>query len=129
MKKIMTVIRKEYLERVRSKSFVIGTLLGPALMSMFIVLPMLSDRAHKIVSQCADEEESKKLVDVIVPTSFNFPNVGKLMTLTFVPFAGWFTGFLVPQGQMPSFLVSGLLVYITGGLESPFTFFFVLPIA
>ncbi len=41
MKKIMTVIRKEYLERVRSKSFVIGTLLGPALMSMFIVLPML----------------------------------------------------------------------------------------
>ncbi len=41
MSKIMTVIRKEYLERVRSKSFVIGTLLGPALMSMFIVLPML----------------------------------------------------------------------------------------
>ncbi len=86
--------------------------------NLFIVLPMLSDRAHKIVSQCADEEESKKLVDVIVPTSFNFPNVGKLMTLTFVPFAGWFTGFLVPQGQMPSFLVSGL-----------FTFFGSIPVA
>ncbi len=41
MTKVFTVIRKEYLERVRSKSFVIGTLLGPALMSMFIVLPML----------------------------------------------------------------------------------------
>ncbi len=41
MKKILTVVRKEYLERVRSKSFVIGTLLGPALMSMFIVMPML----------------------------------------------------------------------------------------
>ena len=37
MRKILTVIRKEYLERVRSKSFVIGTLLGPALMSMFIL--------------------------------------------------------------------------------------------
>ena len=41
MKKILTVIRKEYLERVRSKSFLIGTLLGPALMSMFIVVPVL----------------------------------------------------------------------------------------
>jgi len=41
VKKILTVIRKEYLERVRSKSFVIGTLLGPALMSMFILIPVL----------------------------------------------------------------------------------------
>ena len=41
MRKVMTIIRKEYLERVRSKSFLIGTLLGPALMSMFIVLPVL----------------------------------------------------------------------------------------
>lgn len=41
MNKVLTVIRKEYLERVRSKSFLIGTLLGPALMSMFIVLPLL----------------------------------------------------------------------------------------
>ena len=35
MSKVLTIIRKEYLERVRSKSFLIGTLLGPALMSMF----------------------------------------------------------------------------------------------
>lgn len=41
MNKVLTIIRKEYLERVRSKSFVIGTLLGPALMSLFIVLPLL----------------------------------------------------------------------------------------
>ncbi len=86
--------------------------------NLFIVLPMLSDRAHKIISQCTDNEESKQLIDVIVPTSFNFPNVGKLMTLTFVPFAGWFTGFVIPQGQMPTFLVSGL-----------FTFFGSIPVA
>ena len=41
MSKVLTVIAREYLERVRSKSFVIGTVLGPALMSMFIVLPAL----------------------------------------------------------------------------------------
>jgi ABC-2 type transport system permease protein len=41
MNKVLTIIRKEYLERVRSKSFLIGTVLGPALMSLFIVLPLL----------------------------------------------------------------------------------------
>ncbi len=41
MSRVFTIVRKEYLERVRSKSFVVGTLLGPALMSMFIWLPVL----------------------------------------------------------------------------------------
>ncbi len=42
MNKVLTVISREYLERVRSRSFVIGTVLGPLLMSMFIVVPMLT---------------------------------------------------------------------------------------
>jgi ABC-2 type transport system permease protein len=42
MSKVLTVISREYLERVRSKSFLIGTILGPALMSMFIVIPLLT---------------------------------------------------------------------------------------
>lgn len=41
MSKVVTIIRKEYLERVRSKSFLIGTVLGPALMSMVFLLPVL----------------------------------------------------------------------------------------
>lgn len=41
MSKVGTVIRKEYTERVRSKSFVIGTILGPALMSLIFFLPMI----------------------------------------------------------------------------------------
>ncbi len=45
MSKLLTVLRKEYLERVRAKSFIIGTLVGPALMSMMIFLPvLLADR-------------------------------------------------------------------------------------
>jgi len=47
MNKIYTVIRKEYLERVRSKSFVIATLLGPAIMSLFILMPMMLSDAGK----------------------------------------------------------------------------------
>jgi len=41
MSRVLTIIRKEYLERVRSKSFVLGTVLVPALMSLVIVIPML----------------------------------------------------------------------------------------
>lgn len=42
MNRILTIISREYLERVRSKSFLIGTVLGPALMSLFLVVPLLT---------------------------------------------------------------------------------------
>lgn len=42
MNRILTIISREYLERVRSKSFAIGTVLGPALMSLLLVVPMLT---------------------------------------------------------------------------------------
>ena len=67
MNKIYTVIRKEYLERVRSKSFVIATLLGPAIMSLFILLPMLlSDTGkdeERIVELKANNETGQKVLN------------------------------------------------------------------
>ncbi len=59
MNKIYTVIRKEYLERVRSKSFVIATLLGPAIMSLFILMPMLLSDTGK---------DKERLVGVVDPS-------------------------------------------------------------
>src|ERR1051325_3657378 len=44
MNKILLVIKREYLERVRSKWFLIGTLLGPLLMSSFILVPIVVQR-------------------------------------------------------------------------------------
>lgn len=41
MRKIMAVIKREYLQIVRTKGFIIGTLLGPILMSLFMVVPVL----------------------------------------------------------------------------------------
>ncbi len=41
MKKMFTVVKREYLERVKKKSFLIGTILGPALMAVLIFAPML----------------------------------------------------------------------------------------
>lgn len=41
MKKILAVIKREYLQIVRTKGFIIGTILGPVLMSLFIIVPVL----------------------------------------------------------------------------------------
>ena len=57
MNKIFTVIRKEYLERVRSKSFMIGTILGPALMSLMILLPVL------LADSGGDEQRTIGVID------------------------------------------------------------------
>jgi len=56
--RVLTIIRKEYLERVRSKSFLVGTLLGPALMSMFIVLPVL------VAESGGDDERTVGVIDL-----------------------------------------------------------------
>ena len=70
MKKILTVIRKEYLERVRSKSFLIGTLLGPLLMSMFIVIPVLV---------AGKGSEDTRTVGVIDPSGMYFDSLVEVM--------------------------------------------------
>ena len=83
MSKVLTVISREYLERVRSKSFLIGTLLGPALMSMFIVIPLLTagnggkdQRTIAVIDQSGDvrgplaavlAEEAETVEDVYEP--------------------------------------------------------------
>ena len=41
MRRLWPIIRREYLERVRSKAFIIATLLGPVLMTVLTVAPAL----------------------------------------------------------------------------------------
>jgi len=41
MRKILSVIKREYIQIVRTKGFVIGTVLGPVLMAAFLVVPVL----------------------------------------------------------------------------------------
>ncbi len=41
MSKILTVIKREYFQMVKSKGFIIGTVLGPVLMAGIILIPMV----------------------------------------------------------------------------------------
>ncbi len=44
MNKLLTIIKREYLTRVKSKGFIIGTILGPIIMSSFVLVPVLIGR-------------------------------------------------------------------------------------
>ncbi len=80
--------------------------------SLLIVLPLLSERMKEVLAESRiAEQEAESAVDLVVPINFNLPNLGKLMSLAFVPFAGWFAGTPVEIGQFPLFLVSGLLSF------------------
>ena len=41
MKKLLAVIRREYVQGVRNKGFIISTLLAPGVMALFFVVPLL----------------------------------------------------------------------------------------
>jgi Na+/H+-dicarboxylate symporter/ABC-type amino acid transport substrate-binding protein len=77
--------------------------------NLLIVLPILADKCKAMVQDDASgSEDASSAVDVLIPVSFNFPNMGKLLTLSFIPFAAWFVDISISVGQYPNFLVSGL---------------------
>ncbi len=59
--------------------------------NLFIVLPMLTDAVKELLAEHhTGDDADETLPGIIVPASFNFPHTGKLMSLSYVLFAGWF---------------------------------------
>jgi ABC-type amino acid transport substrate-binding protein len=80
--------------------------------SLLIVLPLLAEATKDILERAGvSRDRSAPVVDVITPINFNIPNLGKLIALSYVLFAGWFAGSDVPVSQYPQFLVSGLFSF------------------
>jgi Na+/H+-dicarboxylate symporter/ABC-type amino acid transport substrate-binding protein len=78
--------------------------------NLLIVIPMLTDHGKELLRKSAGASaESESSVDVIVPISFNFPNVGKLLQLIFIIFAAWFTKSVIGLGGYVNLTLSGLL--------------------
>jgi len=77
--------------------------------SLLIVIPLIAQRAKGLLDEIgARTPEAESAVDLMVPVNFNLPNMGKLLTLSFALFAGWYSGSSVPATQYPMFLVAGL---------------------
>ena len=76
---------------------------------LFIVLPGLMLASQTLLDRLSPgDPEPGRLTEVIVPASFNFPHTGKLLSLSFVLFAGWFADALVPLSHYPQLALVGL---------------------
>ena len=83
--------------------------------NLFVVLTVLTDNCKKIFENYdLKREKTDTYVDVLIPISFNFPNIGKLIMLLFVLFAVWFSGGSLNLGQYGTFVSSGLLSFFGG---------------
>ncbi|HET7217897.1 MAG TPA: cation:dicarboxylase symporter family transporter [Vicinamibacterales bacterium] len=79
---------------------------------LFIVLPILLEASKRLIEQYAPQDpQAASLPDVIVPASFNFPHTGKLLSISFVLFAGWFTDAAVRIVDYPRLALSGLVSF------------------
>ena len=89
---------------------------------LFIVLPILIHACKELLQQHRlTDENTAGLPDVIVPVSFNFPHTGKLLSLSFILFAGWFADAAVSVSQYPQLALTGLLTFF-GSLNAAVPF-------
>jgi Na+/H+-dicarboxylate symporter/ABC-type amino acid transport substrate-binding protein len=89
---------------------------------LFIVLPGLMHASHTLLGRLdPGDEASGRLTEIIVPASFNFPHTGKLLSLSFVLFAGWFADALVPLSDYPQLALAGLVTFF-GSLNAAVPF-------
>lgn len=86
--------------------------------SLFIVLPILDDRARSLLAERGADEEAGRQVGVVVPIAFTLAGAGKLLGLVFVLFAGWQSGFPVSRLDYPEFAFTGLFSSFAGSAVS-----------
>lgn len=58
MRKILAVVRREYIQIVRTKGFIIGTILGPVVIGLFILVPMA------VSMMSIEKQETIGIIDV-----------------------------------------------------------------
>jgi Na+/H+-dicarboxylate symporter/ABC-type amino acid transport substrate-binding protein len=91
---------------------------------VFIVLPSLTDSCKELLTRhlpTGKGDHAATLPDVIVPASFNFPHTGKLLSLSFVLFAGWFANVPIPFTSYPALALTGWLTFF-GSLSAAVPF-------
>lgn len=78
--------------------------------NLFVVLPVLTENAKELFKKYElTRDNTDNYVDVVIPVTFNFPNLGKLSCLLFILFAVWFSGGKLNVADYPFFIVGGVL--------------------
>ena len=76
---------------------------------VFIVLPALIDASKDLLREYDREDREAALPEVIVPTVYNLPHSGKLLSISFVLFASWYAGAPLDLSELPRLSITGVL--------------------
>ncbi len=99
-----------------------GLLTAFAAGDLFIVLPTLIEASKALIAEhVRDDERVVALPEVIVPASFNFPHTGKLLSISFILFAGWFSDAAIAVADYPRVAATGLVTFF-GSLNAAVPF-------
>ena len=98
-------------------------LIAFATANLVIALPLIIARSRELLSSLDESltPESPEIASppqVLVPASYVFPDMGRLISLSFIPFAAWFGGSSLPFSQYPGFLLAGLASFFGDGLTA-----------
>jgi ABC-type amino acid transport substrate-binding protein len=76
--------------------------------NLFIVLPTLIAEVKGLLREHQPKgDENASLPEIIIPASFNFPHTGKLLSLSYVLFAGWFADSAIKVADYPRLALVG----------------------
>jgi Na+/H+-dicarboxylate symporter len=90
--------------------------------NLFIALPQVVENARALLTADGPPDDTEsELVDVLVPTSFNFPHSAKLLSVSFVPFVAWYAGLPLDLAQYPTLAGAGLLA-VFGSINTAIPF-------
>jgi Na+/H+-dicarboxylate symporter/ABC-type amino acid transport substrate-binding protein len=77
---------------------------------VFVVLPTLIERCRELLSEAAvSDAQDAALPEVIVPAFYNFPHAAKILSLSFVLFAAWYSETTLRLADYPRLVVAGVV--------------------
>jgi len=88
---------------------------GFATGSLFLIIPLLIDNCRSLFERHRFEgRDPGSLADVIIPVSFNFPTIGKLLALLFIPFVALFSTSPFSAREYSQFIPIGITSMFAG---------------
>jgi Na+/H+-dicarboxylate symporter/ABC-type amino acid transport substrate-binding protein len=78
---------------------------------LFIVLPTLIERSKTLLAEYEGDSEGSSPPDVIVPSFYNFPHAAKMLSLSFVLFAAWYSETILRLTDYPRLVGAGVVSF------------------
>lgn len=106
MRKIITIMQREYLTRVKSRAFIIGTFIFPIMMGALLIIPILAASSVEREKATVFVDDPGNLIfDGLVANSDSFVTYRR----TIAPFEDYKSGNLLVEGELAMQVKAGIL--------------------